>query len=61
MTQKAVMKTTRRPYYKPRLEQVRLVIDEAVLQQCKTTSGLFPALNQSLCSSWLFHCFTPGS
>jgi hypothetical protein len=31
---------TRRPYHKPQLEQVQLIAEEAVLQGCKTRTGI---------------------
>jgi hypothetical protein len=36
MTEKAKDGTARRPYQPPQLEQVQLVVEEAVLQMCKT-------------------------
>jgi len=36
---------TRRPYRKPQLEQVRLVIDEAVLETCKIGGQAGPNAN----------------
>ena len=31
---------SRRPYNRPRIEQVRLIAEEAVLGSCKTTGGV---------------------
>ena len=36
MTEKTKAGTARRPYEPPQLEQVELVVEEAVLQSCKT-------------------------
>ena len=35
MTEKTKARTARRPYQPPQLEQVELVVEEAVLQMCK--------------------------
>jgi len=43
MKQKTDTRTNKRPYRKPQLEQVRLVLEEAVLQGCKVAGGTGPA------------------
>ncbi len=39
MTKKSDERTHRRQYRKPQLEQVKLVLEEAVLQTCKTNQA----------------------
>lgn len=34
-----LMRTNRRPYSKPEIEQVQLIPEEAVLTSCKTSTG----------------------
>jgi hypothetical protein len=41
-TMKTETKAFKRPYRKPRLEQVRLVAEEAVLMSCKSTTSTGP-------------------
>ena len=38
MTEKIKTGTARRPYRRPQLEEVQLVVEEAVLQSCKVPS-----------------------
>ena len=42
---------TRRPYSKPQLEQVQLVVEEAVLQGCKTSASLGPHGHGTYCQN----------
>lgn len=48
---KEQLKNKRRLYIKPQLEQVQLVLEEAVLQTCKTsTQGPVGACKQAYCA-----------
>jgi len=42
MTDKEDVKKTKRPYQKPQVEEVKLVVEEAVLQACKTAATTGP-------------------
>jgi hypothetical protein len=63
MIQETEAKTTRRPYSKPQLEQVRLVAEEAVLLNCKSSQGSGPAGSPPIgrCNKPEPGCFTAGS
>lgn len=64
MIQGIEMKTMRRPYSKPRLEQVLLVAEEAVLLNCKLAQGagaVVPDNPPGRCNKPGPGCFTAGS
>ena len=49
MTKKSgEIRTHRRQYRKPQLEQVKLVLEEAVLQTCKTRTSAGPSMTCSV-------------
>lgn len=55
-------KMTRRPYNKPKLEAVRLVAEEAVLQYCKTSGFAGPYGGPNKCQNPAGHtCWILGS
>ncbi len=60
MTKKTETKTTKRPYCKPQLEQVGLVAEEAVLQNCKFVVGANPLKKNNKCVAGVM-CYTHGS
>ena len=39
------MKTNKRPYCKPQIEKVQLVVEEAMLVACKTATSVGPDSN----------------
>jgi|GEM_PF-1869998 len=63
MIQGMQARTTRRPYSKPQLEQVRLVAEEAVLLNCKLAQGPgpFDPGPNGRCNKPKPGCFTTGS
>jgi len=50
MKEKTEVKTTRRPYRKPQVEEVRLVAEEAVLTGCKSLLSSGPGDYRGLCA-----------
>ena len=60
MTKKTETKPARRSYRKPQLEQVRLVADEAVLQNCKFIVGANPLKANGKCVAGVM-CHDHGS
>jgi hypothetical protein len=48
---KTETKTIKRPYRKPRLEQVRLVVEEAVLMSCKSATSTGPHGGGTFCQN----------
>jgi hypothetical protein len=54
--------TKRRPYVKPKLEEVKLVADEAVLASCKSQNVSGPGEpSQGACGPPWGHCKSSGS
>jgi len=59
MTEKT--KTTRRPYQPPQLEQVQLVVEEAVLQMCKVPRKGGPGPDTCVMGAPEVRCVDPGT
>jgi hypothetical protein len=51
----------RKPYVKPGMEKVRLVLDEAVLGFCKTATATGPNAGNITCDFGTAPCSTAGS
>ncbi len=51
----------RRPYTKPKLEEVKLVMEEAVLASCKAFTVIGPQDSGGTCGAGWGHCKNAGS
>ena len=51
-TEEEKIQTARQPYHKPQLEEVKLIAEEAVLGNCKTTGTAGP--------TWAGNCHNPA-
>ncbi len=49
MTKKTEIKTTRKPYHKPQLTQVKLIPEEAALTNCKVVGSNGPNSGSNDC------------
>ena len=59
--QQATTKTARRPYQPPQLEQVQLVVEEAVLQMCKVPRKGGPGPDTCVMGAPEVRCVDPGT
>jgi hypothetical protein len=61
MQQRSPAQGSRKPYVKPRAEEVKLEASEALFQGCKMDTGQIGGKKSGQCRGPIFICFDAGS